>query len=198
MANQIHVEIPTTTVLTVRNAQMLPYLDLRPLRTTFAPPEPKLKLHKSQEHDINELIEWAKKQEYRGQVLELQFPFQDWQQMRERAQVYLSDPRNKAALFFVAGKNFNSVTGHPVGTELFLIDDVIYRRLTWRSITLKYWDKKKYDTGITWKTDNLLTYFLWKCEKINEPGLKNAITEGIGAELLERDRPKRCKDAESV
>lgn len=198
MANPIHVEIPTTTVLTVRNAQMLPYLDLKPLRAAFTMPEARFKLHKSQEHDFNELIEWARRQHHRGQVLELQFPFSDWQQMRDKAQVFLSDPRNKAALFFVAGKNFNSVTGHPVGTELFLIDDVIYRRLTWRSITLKYWDKKKHDSGITWKTGSHLTYFLWKCEKINEPELKNAITEGIGAELLERDRPKRFTDAESV
>jgi hypothetical protein len=196
----IRIEVPTTTVLTVKQAQVVPYLDLKPLDRDFdgdaGSPQVGAERYyggwrrKNPEHKMSDLNHWATAMAHKGEVMEITFPFREWNVIRKNQGGLLANPNYKTALHFVAGKNFNSIAGHPVGTELFMIDDEIYRRLTWRSITMGYWDKKKQDYGISWREDDSLTFFLWKCEKINEEPMKSVIVDGIGAELLERDRPK--------
>lgn len=211
MPKPIHVEVPTTTKLTIKQAQVVPYLEVRPLREKFVGSSSLSWTYSKglREHgryygrrstvkyrNIDDVLKWDRKAG--GGTLEIQFPFKNWKEFKVKKDQLLSDPRHKTALYFIAGKNFKTVTGHPSGTELFMIGDDLYRRLTWRSITMSYWDKRQQDAGISWTLDNNgLVYFLWKCEKVNQEPLRSIIIDGIGIELLERDRPISSREEDS-
>jgi hypothetical protein len=198
MIKPIQIEVPTTTTLHVKQAQIIPYLKVQPMRTWFDIDKLKSqdnyrRLGSGVRGDFRKLKAWtssvagvAEKRE----VFELHLPYQTWNDVKRHKAEMLANPEFNASLYFVGGKKFNAVTGHPDGTEIFVINDVFYRRLTWRSITTTWWDKKNQDSGIVWKTKDEFVYFLHRCEKINKEPLKSIIIDGVGLEILERDRPK--------
>lgn len=197
------VEVPTTVSLTVRQPQIIPYSDFRPMRSWFDLDKLKAnprysRLGNGVKGDFKKLKHWATTLDkgHKREVFELHLPYQDWTEVKERRQELLSNPEFQAALYCVAGKNFNRITGHPDGTELFVVNDVFYRRLTWRSITQKFWDKKDRDAGIAWKDGEEFVYFLVKLEKINQEPTRTLLIDGIGMELMERDRPKPKKESQ--
>ncbi len=130
MAHNFRIEIPTTIQLHIRQAEVVPYLELSPVplnpgrNWTFSNPEDSAAVAVS---------EWSKK---RGiPAYQMYMPGWCWRDViKKDREAFLSDPKMSAAIFFIAGKNWNRISGHPNGTEMFIIDDVIYRRITWRSI----------------------------------------------------------------
>lgn len=206
MIKPFQVEVPTTIDLTVRQAQIVPYLGTKPLRSWFDLDKMKNQdryryLGNGAKGDFKQLRNWANspgKGGERREVIELHLPHQSWNDVKEHRAALLANPRYKAALYFVAGKNFNRITGHPDGTEMFVINDRFYRRLTWRSITEKFWDKKSKDAGIQWNDGDEFVYFLIRCSKINEEPLKSILIDGVGIELMERDRPKPKQEESQV
>lgn len=192
MGLPIHIQVMMPTTLTIKQAMLIPYTEIKPLRDWFDLDKLNAfnadrKFGNGSKGDFLQLKRWATNYS----VKEMHFNCASWNNLKETRITQLSDPRFKTALYFVAGKNFNLITGHPTGTELLLIDNQIYRRLTWRSITIDRFNKKiQNDAGVTWRTQDEFVYFLYKCEKINEEPLKSSIVDAVGGELLERDRPK--------
>jgi hypothetical protein len=197
MIKPLQIEVPTTVSLTVKQPQIIPYDCVKPLRSWFDLDKLKanpryFRMGHGVKGDFKQLRTWAATlmQGKKREVLELHLPCQDWAEIKKKREVLLSNPKFNAALYCVAGKNFNRITGHPDGTELFVIEDQFYRRLTWRSITTKYWDKKDKDAGIAWKDGDEFVYFLVKLEKINQEPTRSLLIDGMGMELMDRDRPK--------
>lgn len=190
----IIVPVPVTIDLKIKQAQIVPFSKMELLRRNIKgyADLPRRIYGRSGKQSVERIEQWSNYTSH--QVWEIHFPVYKWQLMfsaKERQRL-LTDPNNQAALNFIGGKNLNYVAGHPNGTEFFLINDDVYRRLTWRSVTLSYWDRRERDRPITAKdkeTGNVI-YFLVKCNKLNEEPLKSTIVDHIGAELLERDRPK--------
>jgi hypothetical protein len=122
---------------------------------------------------------------------EIDIPYGDWRGMLYNDKVkteLLADPQNKVGLFFIGSKNFRQIMDQPSGTEMFVIDDVFYRRITWRSLGKKDFSS---ETGehVGWRTEHGLTFFLCPCKKLNQREYKTAILDGIGIEVMKRDEP---------
>ena len=202
MIKSIKIEVPTTTTLHIKQAQIIPAIKTVSLRKDFDSVWMKNQTSRwgsAKSRNFEDIQKWqglADDTDRPRHVIELHLPCKNWRDLKKVDDAdssktgLLANPEFLATLYFIGGKKFNEIAGHPDGTELFVIDDVIYRRLTWRSITTKFWDRKSRDAGITWKTDDEFVYFLLKCEKINKEPIKSIIIDGIGLELLERDRPK--------
>jgi hypothetical protein len=187
----IRIVVPTTVEITVKQAQIFPYREIRPLRDKFDTSELVEDKYKTggTRGDWNKLLEfhWKSKPRGRGSVREIEIPWKDWRQMCYSDKIkteLLADPANKVGLFFVGSKNFRQIMDQKSGTEMFVIDDIFYRRMTWRSLGYK-----NNEAGIVWRTADSITFFLYPCEKLNQREYKTAILDGIGIEVMKRDEP---------
>ena len=198
----IKVPVQIEVTVHIKQAQIVPFLGLKPLREKFdiSAFNRAQKYYRASEIDprkeITRLRQWVNRRAGGdlSRVLELHLPTQNWSALKKDRRQLLTDPSYKTALFFVGGKRFNQITGHPDGTEIWVIDDVLYRAMTWRSITTTYWDKKRRDSKIVWRENDHFVYFLHRCEKINEDPLKSTIVDAVGLEILERDKPKEVTE----
>lgn len=201
----IDITVHQPVIIKAKQPMIVPYLKTTEVRPRFDLQDLRLSLfglrkiygpeRSSINGDFTEFRRWLLQLEYsdRNKLLELHFEptLYNWGEVIRKRTSMLHSPKYATALYFVAGNNFHKMTGHPTGTEFFVINNEIYRRLTWRGVTMKFWDsKKRQDTGILWKTATEYVYFLYKCGKINEEPMKSNIIDTIGMALLERDRPK--------
>jgi hypothetical protein len=168
MARNFQVSVPIEVNLHIKQGEVVPYLHMVELSRT----------DKSKDREVTKAIRaWAKKN--LQTVMKLTFPGGQWSDVFKRNRTsYLANPHYSAAVFFIAGKNCNKITGHPAGTEMFIIDDIIYRRITWRSIGVR-----NRSHGMVSKSggkDNAaFSYYLLRCKKSNRDPLKSTILAGL-------------------
>lgn len=189
----IRITVPTTLEVTVKQAQLVPYREIRSLRNNFNTDELAAERYNNGSNgDWKKLIEFHRSSmsSGHGSVREIIFPYRDFRQMNYNSRIksdLLADPENKVALYFVGSKNFRQIMDQKSGTEMFVIDDIFYRRITWRSLGYK-----NDEAGIIWRTkgeEDAITFFLYPCEKLNQREYKTAILDGIGIEIMKRDEP---------
>lgn len=169
MARNFQVSVPIEINLHIKQGEVIPYSSLLDLSN----------FNKSEDSSVMMQIRgWAEKNFQT--VMRLTFPGSNWSDIfKHKRASYLSNPNYSAAVFFIAGKNCNKITGHPAGTEMFIIDDIIYRRITWRSIGVK-----NRQHGMVAKSGDTFSYFLLKCKKSNKDPLKSTILAGLSENVF--------------
>lgn len=187
----IKIDILVPTTLTVKSPRLVPYKDFTPLREWFDLEALKKKrpYHKNPTQYL-QLAEWMKARKKNGddrEIMELHLPTKHLWNLNSK---HLVNPDHKIAIACKAGKNFHKITGHPDNSGLYVIKDEFYRQLTWRSITMRYWNRREPDNDIEWDVEGHLVYFLYKCQKLNKEPTKSTLINKIGSTLIERDKPK--------
>lgn len=187
------------TIMRARNPAILPYVEAKPVVASeiehhrlIQTPNPRRFMSMSEDRTAD-FLSWIERMSDYGQVIQVTYPFASWKNTRnvEARLERLQSPDMKALLCFTAGKNFNYVIGQPYGTAMVVLNDEIYRCLTWRSITQGKWNGRS-DGIISHKNlqKNQFTHYLWKLKSANQGDLKEVIISTIGATLLERDKPE--------
>jgi hypothetical protein len=195
MAINFKITIPTTIDLHIMQAEVIPFYELTVIsKPTVAPgcyptcdldqniPSQPLNLEPNFEF-FNEtslvnfqiVAKWAWQTQH--SVCQLTMPG-NWRMIMQEKSL-LSDPIYNAAVFFIGGKNWNKISGHPNGTEMFVIDDEIYRRLTWQSIDRGAIQDR--GGAITVKYKDRFAYYLLKCKSSNKDPLRSTILTGLSA-----------------
>jgi len=182
----IRITVPTTIDVTVKQAQLVPYREFRPLRAEFKLDEQVNERYGNAgaKGDFRKLIEFES--EFHA-VKEMIFPFTDWRNnvFNDQSKIkHLQNPANQVALYFIGSKNFRQVADQPTKTEIFVVNDIFYRRMTWRSLGYK-----NNESGIQWKTKESITFFLYPCKNLNTRVYKEVFLDGIGIEVMKRDEP---------
>jgi hypothetical protein len=177
MARNFQVSVPIEINLHIKQGEVVPYLSLLDLSKT----------DRSSDSAVAMAIRgWATKN--LQTVMKLTFPGKQWTDVfKSKRTSYLANPHCSAAVFFIAGKNCNKITGHPAGTEMFIIDDVIYRRITWRSIGVKNRQHGMVSRGgaeALSKEGNGFSYYLLKCKKSNRDPLRSTILAGLSESIF--------------
>ncbi|MHA1839913.1 MAG: hypothetical protein ACTSYO_08185 [Candidatus Ranarchaeia archaeon] len=182
MIPDIRIEIPVPQTLVIRQAQFIAFREFRLLRDQF-PNEPQQMRRYGYDHrSAGVRGDYSLLTDSPSQIFELVFPTERWNDLIYRKSQFLANPDNSVAIYFIGSKNFNNITGHPSGTEIFLIDDNLYRKITWRSLGLK-----NEPAAVRYEEDGQLISFLHKCNKINKDPLKSLIVNGIGSEIMNRE-----------
>jgi len=215
MIDPIRISVPTTVEITIKQAQLFPYREVRPLRDNFS--DTSNGITRPWGLRTHQYLSWWNNLLELEDAKEIDIPYGDWRGMLYNNKVkteLLADPQNKVGLFFIGSKNFRQIMDQKSGTEMFVIDDVFYRRITWRSlsssagrtndITFAKWANTEpghppgasavapssmSEAGVVWRTEHGLTFFLCPCKKLNQREYKTAILDGIGIEVMKRDEP---------
>ena len=225
------VSVPTTTELTIKQAALLPYASFKPAPSglsIFGMPEPYPALSKWMTETRNSVMEirfppairrkWGWKAKNDRQKKEDSYDWMDYLHLQpdDRAKL-LSNPQNSILVYFVAGKNTRALLGQPSGSEMFVIDEVIYRKMTHRSILLKEeWlakERKKplrslkhplakdrnrpttaelrsLEKPIFYKDikNRRLSFFLMKASKANQEPMRSKLLGGLSEHLFKEEK----------
>ncbi len=204
MIKSLRIEVPITAYLNIKRTQVIPYIKTTPFRGQFNEKAKKKQRLQAREptHSIyrdffngwkdNLLEKWfeSNHEDVQSKTIELHMPKEHWhfnQSLVDSRIKLLSDPKYKTAFYFISShpgtdrcvSHFKGIMGHPAGTEMFVINNIIYRCLTWRSIISGHWNKRYNNNNILWQHKNELVFFLHECKSINQEPMKSAIIDGI-------------------